>query len=193
MAGRPGTGIVGGLAYSPDGKRIAAGMAQILKIWDAETGKVVLSFRAHQYVITSLAFSPDGQRIATTSPESNMKLWDAETGKELLEIPNNGGEGIAFSPDGKRIASPSGQLVKVWDALTGKEIQSFKTGGSTGLAFILDGKQLAVAAGGTVGTWQIDKPEGGLTFEAGKAGVSSMALSPDGKSIATAMLSWIQP
>ena len=89
-----------------------------------------------------------------------MKLWDAETGKELLEIPNNGGEGIAFSPDGKRIASPSGQLVKVWDALTGKEIQSFKTGGSTGLAFILDGKQLAVAAGGTVGTWQIDKRRG---------------------------------
>jgi WD40 repeat protein/serine/threonine protein kinase/gas vesicle protein len=186
VAGRLGTGDVGGLAYSPDGKRIAAGMAQLLNVWDAETGKVVLSFRAHQYVVTSLAYSPDGKRIATTSPESNMKLWDAETGKELLGIPNDGGEGIAFSPDGKRIASRNGQLVKVWDALTGKEVRSIKTGASAGLAFILDGKRLAIAAGGTVGTWEIDKRQGDLTFEAGKAGLSSMALSPDGQRIATA-------
>ena len=187
VAGGFGGGIVGGLAYSPDGKRIAAGMAQMLNVWDAETGKAVLSFRAHQHVITSLAYSPDGKRIATTSPESDMKVWDAETGKELLGIPNDGGEGIAFSPDGKRIASPNGQLVKVWDALTGKEVRSFKTGASVGIAFSHDGKRLAVAAGGTVRTWEIDKRrEGVLTFAAGKAGLSSMALSPDGQRIATA-------
>jgi eukaryotic-like serine/threonine-protein kinase len=186
VAGRFGAGVVGGLAYSPDGKRIAAGMAQLLNVRDSETGKVVLSFRAHQYVIKNLAYSPVGKRIATTSYESNMKLWDAETGKELLGIPNDGGEAIAFSPDGKRIASGNGQLVKVWDALTGKEVRSIKTGASAGLAFIHDGKQLAIAAGGTVGTWQIDKPQGALTFEAGEAGLSSMALSPDGQRIATA-------
>ncbi len=187
VPGSLGTGIVGGLAYSPDGKRIAAGMAQVLNVWDAETEKVVLSFQPHKYVIKSLAYSPDGKRIATTSPESNMKLWDAETGKELLGIPNDGGEDIAFSPDGKRIASPTGQLVKVWDALTGKEVRSIKTGASAGLAFIRGGKRLAVAAAGTVRTWEIDKREEGvLTFETGKAGLSSMALSPDGQRIATA-------
>ena len=134
----------------------------------------------------SLAYSPDGKRIATTSYESKIKLWDAETGKELLAIPNDGGEAIAFSPDGKRIASPSGQLVKVWDALTGKEVRSIKTGASAGLAFIHDGKRLAIGASGKVGAWQIDKLQGGHTFEAGQAGLSSMALSPDGKRIATA-------
>jgi eukaryotic-like serine/threonine-protein kinase len=185
VAGLFGRGIVGGLAYSPDGKRIAAGMAQQLNVWDAESGKVILSFSAHHYAIKSLAYSPDGKRIATTSYESKIKLWDAETGKELLAIPNDGGEDIAFSPDGKRIASTSGQLVKVWDALTGKEVRSIKTGASAGLAFILDGKRLAIAAGGTVGTWEIDKRQRGLTFEAGKAGISSMALSPDGQRIAT--------
>ena len=184
--GNLGTGIVGGLAYSPDGRRIAAGTAQVLNVWDAETGKAVLSFRAHQHVIQSLAYSPDGKRIATTSPESNMKLWDAETGKELLGIPNDGGEEIAFSPDGKRIASRTGQLVKIWDVLTAKEVWSIKTGGGAGLAFLRDGKQLAIAAGGRVGTWEIDKRQGGITFEARKSGLSSMALSSDGQRIATA-------
>jgi eukaryotic-like serine/threonine-protein kinase len=186
LAGSVDTGHVGGLAYSPDGQRIAAGINQLLNVWDAESGKAVLSFRAHQYIIKSLGYSPDGKRIATTSYESKIKLWDAETGKELLGIPNDGGATIAFSPDGKRIAGGSDQLVKVWDALTGNEVKSIKTGGSAGLAFVRDGKQLAIAATGKVGTWKIDKPQGALTLEAGKYGVSSMAMSPDGKRIATA-------
>jgi eukaryotic-like serine/threonine-protein kinase len=183
--GLMGTGIAGGLAYSPDGERIAAGITQQLNVWDAETGRVLLSFRPHQYVIESLVYSPDGKRIATTSPESKIKLSDAETGKELLGIPHDGGVGIAFSPDSKRIAGRSGQLVKVWDALTGKEVRSIKTGATAGLAFI-GGDRLAIAASRKVGAWPIDKLQRGLTFEAGQTGISTMALSPDGERIATA-------
>jgi WD40 repeat protein/serine/threonine protein kinase len=185
VEGGLGKGIVGGLAYSPDGKRIAAGVTQMLNVWDTDSGKVVLSFRAHQHAITSLAYSPDGKRIATTSPESNMKVWDAETGKELLGIPNGGGECVAFSRDGKWIAGPSGQLVNVWDAKTGKEVRSMKTGTLAGLAFTPDSRRLAIAAGGTVRTWEIDRRPGGLSFEAGKSGLGCMALSPDGQRIAT--------
>src|SRR5262249_35094327 len=58
-------GYVGALlsvAYSPDGKRLASGFRNSVKVWDAQTGKELLALK-HNGQINSVAFSSDGKRL----------------------------------------------------------------------------------------------------------------------------------
>jgi WD40 repeat protein len=84
-------------------------------VWDAQTGKVLLTLKGHNSTVAAVAFSPDGRRLATTSDDLVAKIWDAETGAELFALP--GGGGLAFSPDGNRLAiGASDGNVTVYDA-----------------------------------------------------------------------------
>jgi WD40 repeat protein len=105
------------VAYSSDGKRLASGSWDGgARVWDAETGRDLLSLSGHANWVENVAFSPDGKRLATASPtDKTVKVWDAETGLELLTVPGSGG--VAFSPDGHRLASGTeGGTVTIYDA-----------------------------------------------------------------------------
>jgi WD40 repeat protein len=151
------TGIIGFLRppywvfFSPDGKRLAAASGTEVKVWDAETGDVVLCLKAAG---RRLAFSPDGKRLATTGEEA--KLWDAKSGKELFTLKGHTDPvvDVTFSPNGKRLASTSSdKTVKVWDAETGQELLSLKGGGFR-VAFSQDGNRLvSVSPDGMVTIW----------------------------------------
>jgi WD40 repeat protein len=63
------------LAYSPDGKTLAAGLGGgWLKLWDVATGRELGSRKGHRGIVNSLAFSPDGKTVAAT--HNGVKLWD---------------------------------------------------------------------------------------------------------------------
>ena len=71
-------GTVLGVAFSPDGKRLAtASNAGIIKVWDALSGKELLNFIGHSSQITDISFSLDGTRWATASHDGTAKVWDA--------------------------------------------------------------------------------------------------------------------
>ncbi len=55
-------------------------------MWDAATGKELLTLRGHSGDVNSVACSPDGKRLATASADQTAKVWDAATGKELLTL-----------------------------------------------------------------------------------------------------------
>ncbi len=73
------------LAFSPDGRRLAAARLDSLSIWDLAAGQEARSYRAHERFAfwqpnsfaTALAFSPDGKRIATAHPDTTLLIWDA--------------------------------------------------------------------------------------------------------------------
>jgi WD40 repeat protein len=87
------------------------------KLWDAETGALLLTLEGHTSVIRCCAFSPDGERIVTAS-DNTARLWDAETGAPLLTL-----EGhtrcvlsCAFSPNGERVATASNDgTARLWN------------------------------------------------------------------------------
>jgi WD40 repeat protein/serine/threonine protein kinase len=63
------TAQVRGLAFSPDGKRLASGSGAInaageLIVWDVARGEEVLSLKFTNEPVTAVAFSQDGQRLA---------------------------------------------------------------------------------------------------------------------------------
>jgi WD40 repeat protein len=48
---------------------------QIAKIWDAETGKYVLTLSGHDGWVTSVAWSLDGKRFASASEYGTVRVF----------------------------------------------------------------------------------------------------------------------
>jgi hypothetical protein len=151
-------GNVVSVTWSPDGKRLATGSADnTAKVWDAETGKEVLSLSGHSESVNSVAWSLDGKQLATGSSDKTAKVWDAETGKEVLTLSGHSGSvnSVAWSPNGKRLATGSwDNTAKVWDTKTGKEVMTLRSHRNIivldvyGVAWSPDGKRLATVSGG---------------------------------------------
>jgi WD40 repeat protein len=67
---------VSGVAYSPDGSRIASSSYDAtVRVWDAASGKQIgQQLIGHTNVVSSVAFSPDGTVIASGG-DSTVRLW----------------------------------------------------------------------------------------------------------------------
>jgi WD40 repeat protein len=101
---------------------------QTIRVWDAETGDVVVGpLKGHTNVRSSpVAFSQDSKRIVSGSKDRTIRVWDAETGEVVLgplEGHTSWVSSVAFSQDSKRIVSGSkDQTIRVWDAETGDKL-----------------------------------------------------------------------
>jgi WD40 repeat protein len=70
------TGLVWGLAASPDGRRLATGSDdRTIKLWDTTTGEEVLTLRGHTAGVLCVAFSPDGRSLASGSIDRTGRVW----------------------------------------------------------------------------------------------------------------------
>ena len=152
----------GSVAFSQDGKRFVTGGLRHtkthgggeVKVWDAITGKVLVTVNRIDAPVLGVAFSPDGTRIATASDDKTATVWDAATGAVLVELKGHTGSvnSVAFSPDGTRLVTGGNdRTVRVWDARTGTTLAELKslTDAVTSVSFSADGSQLLASAGRT--------------------------------------------
>jgi len=192
-----------GVAFSPDGRWIAAGShAATVSIWDAATGSRRWLLSGHEGIVALLDFSRDSRRLATASLDGTARIWDVATGQSLYTLIGHSGAVwcAVFSPDGKTLATGSGDhTVRLWDAETGAFLRQVATYGDTVMcaAFSPDGRTLAFA-GGSGNTWVpsadatvriTDLASGSSRALTGHVHcVSAVAFHPDGNRVATA--SW---
>jgi WD40 repeat protein/serine/threonine protein kinase len=193
------TASVLGVAYSPDGRRLASAAKDgTVKVWDAATGEALRTLQAHTGEARSVAFSPDGRRVASAGSDQTLKVWDADSGQLVLTFTGHTGpvEGVAFSPDGRRLASASwDRTVKVWDAKGGPALLTFRgvvEGQFLSVAFGPDGQQLAAGhQDGSLQVWDVAS-RGRLHTFRNRVGdypgslYWSIAFSPDGRRLSAA-------
>jgi len=78
------------VAYSPDGKQIAAGSslngAGALHVYDAESAKLVSEIENLPSGVYSVEFYPDGKRIVSGGFDGRVRISDAKTGKVLKQL-----------------------------------------------------------------------------------------------------------
>ncbi|HVK08918.1 MAG TPA: protein kinase [Gemmataceae bacterium] len=154
-------GTAGTAAFSPDGERLAAGSAGVVKVWDWRNRQVLYALPAGgEGNAISVAFSRDGGRLASASTGQNVKVWDLNDRGQLVRTfpghPHPVGA-LAFSPDGGRLAEASlGRCVNVWDTATGELRHTLvHTGNVLAVAYSPDGRRLASAGEDkTVRVWE---------------------------------------
>jgi Tol biopolymer transport system component/serine/threonine protein kinase len=205
------SGDVVSLAFSPDGRMLAAGTSAPLgtsevRLWQVGTWEVWPSLTDNRFSVHAVAFSPDGRTIAVAGWQEAERrriygvidLWDAQT-RTLTQTLTTQGEvfTLAFSPDGTLLATGSGSSsgtsvlgrVDVWDLRTGrpKWTQTAHSTRVMSVTFSPDGTRLASAGNdNAVRLWDVATGRmQGKSLEGEGDWVASVAFSPDGKTLAS--------
>jgi WD40 repeat protein len=153
------TGVVLGLAFSPDDRTLVSlGSNRTVRLWDCTTGHQTFVLHDDQLDEAGgvVAVSRDGALVAHVGTHTPITIWRTSTGDTVRVIDGRTLEGgqthhfdnPVFSPDGRHIACsefrPEGQIIRVFDTDDGSEIASYY--GHDSVISSLDGRTIASAS-----------------------------------------------
>lgn len=149
---------VQGLAYSPDGKRIALHRNKDqLEIWNLAEKKVHLKLSIPSGAgIMSIAWSPNGRLIAAGCSNYRAHVWHAENGQLASDLVGHQAEvtRLFFDPNGEWIATTGWDVTtRFWNPVTGTTLLNLR---GTTVAVSDDGRKLAHYSGQSTGILRID-------------------------------------
>ena len=193
---RPGMGWTERIAWSPDGKLLAAATGKVLSLWNG-AGEPVHKFEPYAATIAALAWDKPGRDVAAAiqggicvqriePPQFGLRrhTWPAA----CLTA--------AFSPNGKFLASGTQDgTVHFWNLTTGKDSQMRGYAAKVLMTeWSANSRYLATAAGNEVIVWDFGGkgPEGShpLELRGHTERVSALTFQPNGACLVSAGRDW---
>jgi WD40 repeat protein len=187
------------IAYSPDGKQVAALLGEHIGIWDPASGLMTRLIASNipddAQQVHSFVYSPDCKHLALTCfhpslGETKCHVWELAAGTRLCDL-----EGAPFEisepflPDGKTLVTlGSDGTIQWWDVTTGKQVRRDTRIENKGncLAQSPDGKLLASGGiAGAVRFWDIATGQPAGLQAAHREPVTSVTVSRDGQLLST--------
>jgi len=183
------------IAFSPDGKSIAIGFDNVLRLQNFIDPTKAVGLQDADFDVTAVAFSADGKWLAAGSREQadgRVWVWDAATGKTASQLEMKGYwvKSLDFRPDGTMVAGSQGygKHINLWNPTTGKLVRKLEqhTKMVNQVAFTPSGDRL-ISCGDdqTVRVWNPDTGAIIKTIPLGLTGrLNWLAVAPDGRHVA---------
>ncbi|MDX2115479.1 MAG: protein kinase [Planctomycetota bacterium] len=151
--------------WSPDG-RVIAGLYydSIVRLHDADTGRVIRELRGPRTWSTQARFSRDSSKLFVSSADSAVYIWDLASDRPPRTLVGHQKDvnSVSLSPDETRVATGGwDNTVRVWDADLGLELLTMRPhiGAVWSTEFSPDGRTLLSAStDGTLKLWIADEP-----------------------------------
>jgi WD40 repeat protein/tRNA A-37 threonylcarbamoyl transferase component Bud32 len=189
-----------GLAYSPDGARLAVRTGDAVRLLDAGTGHElaggVFPLPPSPPAATSPpgpAFSPDGRRLAIAGEGGHnevVQIVDLGTRRRLFVLRGHPMPILDVAWQGEQLATLSNDgTVKVWDVAadhppTTRLTRRIPVLGAGHLTFSPDGRRLVALTDQELKLWELVEGEEMLSLAARPRGLAAVAFSPDGRFLA---------
>ena len=182
------------LAFSPDGRTLAASGGGAVQFWDVTSGYEVKHIEISMGLgCNSIQYSPNGLFFAVGS-ECRISLWHTPTLSRIYEVRSENvahATTLQFSPDGQNIIVSGdqsswnrGAQVVLLDASTGQIVEEFPTikanAFSQQIKFSPDGRCLIVLNQNKGYIWDIEKRCKRHIFQDPSGEFTAVVFSPDG-------------
>lgn len=189
----PGREMPWGLAFAPDGSRVAVAIRNEARLFQVQPGSSAseLIHFSPTGAMASAQFSPDGNRVVTGSWDRGAQIWEVKSGRGVLKLRGHSGlvNATTFSSDGGRIVTASSDKTAIiWDAATGKPLVTLRGHQErvTAATFSPDGQLvLTASADKTARIWAAASGKLLRALEGHTQGVVAAAFSRDGTRVIT--------
>lgn len=160
------------IALSPDALTVAGGSLgqsidpcnMSVRLWDTRTGALRLTLKGHHNTVSSVCYSPNGNELVSADEAGLVKLWDAKTGALRLTLPSKRPYKKAqasFTSNGRLLATITDNLTEMGYGPGRRTIDR------------------------TIEIWDVRAKTLLRTLDAHKKGARCIAISSDGKLLAS--------
>ncbi|MEB3357196.1 MAG: serine/threonine-protein kinase [Synechococcales bacterium] len=178
------------VAVDATGQIVVSGSGdKTVKIWSAETGKLLHDLVGHTTWVRAVAISPDGQRLASVSNDKTVRLWHTQSGQECAVLKGHTDwiRAVTFTPNGNRLfTAGQDKNICVWDVHHAKLAHTFTGHQHWVLAIAISPNGHLLASGSrdrTIRLWNLVTGTCQQVLEGHAAEVAALAFSPDGQTL----------
>ena len=178
-----------------DGKRlISVGLDHTVRLWDLNSGTLLMHFFGQAGGPGAVALSSDGQGLFYATSDLSLAYYDLSTGAQLLRLRGHDAPitACAAHPGGDRVLTAArDHKLKLWDLTSGDELKTLSghDGAITTCLITRDGRR-AISAGWdkSIRVWDLESGHETKAFLEHQGAVSALALLGDEKHLLSA--SW---